>query len=382
MLQVGRTAAEQKAFEAQLLTTHRIRVQVKLLALGDGKEVADLSARLLDGQVNIDASGETTRSADLTLNDPDRVLHLDSRGLGDGGVFLDRMVSISYGVLVESLGRWIDVPVFKGPVTGLARDGSSLALTCLGKEHLSKGNAWSPMSFKKGHDVVATIRAILRERGGETSFAFPARGGRLPDALALGRMTQPWATAASLARSINRQLYYDGAGTCRLRIIPAGTVWTFKSGDGGSVLTEPNVTYDLGSISNLVWVKGKKAKKKPQISNTAVAPRAHALSPWSLGRNNVPRYLVTEVDNDKIRTKAAAGTLARTQLATLLREGVQVEFDALPVPHLDPLDPVALNTPDASLTFTLMQASLPLVHSGVMSVGTNRRVTPNKAKVR
>jgi hypothetical protein len=92
--------------------------------------------------------------------------------------------------------------------------------------------------------------------------------------------------------------------------------------------------------------------------------------------------MVTEVEDDQIRTRAKAKEVAESQLASLLREGVQVGFDALPVPHLDPLDLVSVTTPDTSLTFTLHQASIPLVHSGVMSVGTNKRVAPSRKAVR
>lgn len=382
MLTVGRSSTERLAYEAQLGSTHRVQTDVRLLALSDGRELSNLTPRLLDGQVDIDATAETTRSAQLTINDPDHTLHLDSRGLGDGAIYLDRLIQITLSVFVGKLNKWIEVPVFRGPVVGLARDGASIKLDALGMEHLSKGQAWLPMSFDTGDDVVATIKAILRDRGGERSFSFPSRGGRLPKPLALGRTSQPWATARTLAASIDRQLYYDGRGVCRLRAIPTAVAWTFKSGNGGTVLSAPDVTYDLSSASNLVWVRGPKIKGKTQVTATAVPPRSHPLSPAALGRNGVPRYLVTVVDNDKIRSKKDAQTIADKRLASVLREGVQVTFDALPVPHLDPLDPIRLTTPDASVTFLLGQLSIPLVHTGVMSVGRNRRVTPNRKAVR
>lgn len=389
MLAVGASSGERLALEAQLLRSHQMRVRVKLLDL-DGDELADLTPRLLDGQVNIDADAETSRSAELTLDDPDHALHLDSDAPAEGGVYLDRMVSVRYGVLVEELGKWIDVPVFCGPVVGLQRDGDTIALSCLGKEHLAKGMAWQPLTLRKGMDTVAAIRAILRERAGEQDFSFPDKGGKLDDQLSLGRLTQPWAVAQQLARSIDRHLFYDGAGVCQLRRIPQDNVWTFADGDGGSVLSFPQVSYDLSSVSNLVWVKGKKPKGKPQVSATATPPRTSALSPYRLGRTitkdgeevTIPRYLVAVVENDRVRSRQDARQLAVRELDRLLRQGVDVSFDSLPIPHLDPLDPVRLATSEASVSFTLRKASIPLVHSGVMSVGTNKRVTPDLRKVR
>jgi len=386
---VGRNSAEHLAFERQLLTSHRMRVRVKLQDL-DGEELADLTAQLLDGQVNIDASAEVTRSAELTLDDPEHALHLDSDAPAEGGLFLDRMVQVFYGVLVEELGRWVEVSIFRGPVVGMERDGDSISLSCLGKEHLAKGATWRPLTLRKGMDTVAAIKTILRERAGEEDFSFPARGGKLDDQLSLGRLTQPWSTAQELARSINRQLFYDGAGVCQLRRAPKSNAWTFRDGDGGSVLTPPEVSYDLSSVRNLVWVRGKKAKGKPQVSATATPSGSHPLSAQRLGRKitqggkevRVPRYLVEVVENDKVRSKKDARRIASSRLQSLLREGVEVSFDSLPIPHLDPFDPVRLATSEVSLSFTLLQASIPLVHSGVMSVGTNKRVTPNRKRIR
>ena len=373
---------DHRDFGRQLTMTHRMQVEVTMLDL-NGRELADLSTRMIDGQVDIDSSAETTRSLDISFHDPNHVLHLDSRGPGDGGLYLDRLISVVYGVFVDKLKRWVWVPVFRGPIITLARDGTTLNVNCIGMEHLAKGNAWAPMSFKKNADVVTTIRHILAERGGEKRFSFPSSGGRLPGPLSLGRMTQPWVVATTLAHSIHQQLYYDGSGICRLRAIPQDNVWRFTSGDGGTVLTEPDVTYDLSSVSNVVWVRGKKGTtKKPQITSVSVASRTHPLSPWALGRNGVPRYLVTLVDDDNIRSKAGAKAIGDAKLAQLLRETVDVSFDSLPVPHLDPYDVVSVVTPTVSLSFRIGRVSIPLTHGGVMSIGVNRRVAPNRRRVR
>lgn len=383
MLTLG-GATRDKAFARQIRTSHQMRVHVTMHKVSNGDEVSDLTSRLLDGQVNVDSTADVTRSADLTLNDPDHVLHLDSRGAGDGGMYLDRLIHITYGVFVEAVDDWIDVPIFHGPIVGMARDGSVITINCLGLDHIARATTWLPLSFKTGHNTVDAIRTILRERAGETRFMFPSGSkARIPKpGLSLGRMTQPWVVARQLARSINMQLYYDGRGRCVLRRRPGRVVWNFDAGDGGTVLTEPEVTYDLSNLQNTAWVRGRKAKGKPQVSATALPPRSHPLSPWTLGRNGNPRYLVLQEENDHIRTTAAAKQRAADLLETALIEGVEVSFDALPVPHLDPLDIVAVHTDTTILRFPLRQFSIPLVHSGVMSVGTNRRVTPDRRAIR
>lgn len=390
MLSLGLDTPGQRAFEATLGGTYHLRTQVRLLDL-DGHEQADLSARLLDGQVNLDASADTTRQATVTVDDPTHTLDLDANAPGDGAMFADRMLAITYGVFVEGLGRngqWVDVPVFTGPISGLSRNGDSVELACLGKEVLAKGMTWRSLEFKKGHNVLDAIKSILQDRAGEKSFDFPSSGSltkkRLGHkGLALARMSVPWDAAQTLAGSINAQLYYDGAGRCVLRDSATQNAWTFKDGDGGTVLTRPDIAFDLESLVNAVYVKGGKPKgSKHAATAVAVAPHDHPLSPYRLGRGGVPRYLATEVDNDNLKSKKDAQAAADRTLHQGLAEGVSVSFDALPVPHLDVLDDVSVRVDGLAVPFSFRTASIPLVHSGSMSVGSVKRVTPNSKSIR
>lgn len=379
MIPLGLKSSELADLEAQMRGTARIRVRLTMLNLA-GNEVSDLTDRLLDGQVNIDTTAETVRQLSCTLSDPDRSLALDSDSPDDGALYADRMLRATYGFYVDALGLWVDVPVFTGPLATFQRNGGSVQVSCLGKEHLAGGQAWRPMQFKQGHNVGDTIKSILRERAGESKFSFPNVKNRLPKGgYSLGRLTSPWVAAQQLAGGIGRQLYYDGAGVCRLRRPPGTTTFTFN---GEVLLSDPDVTYDLSTVRNAVWVRGHKPKKKPQITATATASRNHPLSPWALGRNGEPRYLVEVVERDNVRSRKDARQLASRTLQGLLLEGVSCTFDALPIPHLDPLDVVALKTDEASIRFPLRQASLPLVHGGVMSVGALKRVTRPKRRSR
>lgn len=394
MQTMGLTVPDRRKFEEALGGTAQLRVRASLQDLG-GDEEADLSGHLLDGQVNLDLDAEVTRQATLTLDDPDHSLHLDSTAPAQGAMFADRMVGITYGVYVDDLAQWVNVPVFVGPVVSLSRDGDSVELSCLGKEHLSQGQCWRGLAFKKGANTLDTIRTILRTRGGETSFDFPTAGDltkkRLKDGLSLSRMSVPWVEAQKLARSINAQLFYDGRGRCVLRGRGTADAWTFEDGDGGTVLTPPDVSFTLDGLVNAVYVKGGKPKGAQQaVRATAVAPRSHPLSPYRLGRTVrlggknvvVPRYLVAEEENDKLRSRKTANARAKQVLRQALEQGVDVQFDALPVPHLDLGDVVRLKTSEASIPFTFRKASLPLTHSGVMSVGHVRRVTPDRVAIR
>lgn len=376
MIPLGLSSSDLQALHDVLNKTHRVRVRAQTYTLS-GDPLGDLTTRVLDGQVNVDWSAAVTRSATLSLFDPNRVLSFDASSPNDGALFLDRMVRVWYGVPVN--GEWIDVPVFTGPITGLSRSGDVVSVEAQGKEALAMGAAWQPMTIRAGTKKTDAIRWILHYRAGEGNFDIPDLSSRVPKTFSLARDTVPWNTARWLAGSLGRQLYYDGRGTCRLREIPGTPVYGFTS---AGIVSPLSITYDASATVNAVWVKGGTPQGwKNPISYTAVPPYTDPLSPYHLGRNGVPRYLISVIEDDAIRSTAEAESVAQAALDRGLRQTQTVTFDAVPTPHLDPADTVSAATDEGSVTFHLGQFSLPLGGSSgsAMSVGYLRSVA-NKAR--
>jgi hypothetical protein len=386
VLTLGLTSGERRAFEEALRASHTRKVEVDVLDL-NGKVLSSISSVILDGQVNVDADAEVSRSLTLSFLDPAHALNFDTDSPDDGAVYADRMLRVRYGVHVEKLGRYVWVPVFEGPVTGLSRDGAVVQVEAQGKEALVKGAVWKPLTLKKGMSVVGALRTLMEQRGGETKFNTPSAlnaAGKhitLPKTISLVRLSNIWTNAKRLARSINRQLFYNGAGVLVLREWPSAVAFTFTQGDGGAIISEPSIKYELGEIVNVVEVNGQPpAGKKGAIHAVAIAPRSHPLNPVRLGRTNAPRYLVEVVDDSDIRSDAGALRVAKRTLEDRLLEAVEVSFDSLPIPHLDPGDKVRLRTDSFSVTFRLRKFSIPLAPSGApaMSVGYLKRLTPTR----
>lgn len=381
MIPLGLSGAQHAKFNATLADTHSIAVRVQVLNLA-GDRLSDVSDRLLDGQVNVDADADITRTCSLSLLDPNRRLHFDSDSPSDGALYLDRMVRVVYAVKVPTVG-WVSCPVFTGPVTKLDREDAVVTVEASGKEVFAMGACWRPMTLKKGHNRIDAIRTILKERAGETRFSFPEGSARLPKDFALGRETVPWLAARRLARGIDKQLFYDGRGVARLRNHPEHVTFRFEAGDGGMVLTEPQVAYTTDEVKNIVWVRGGTPKgKKRAVSYWKAAPRSHPLSPVRLGRNGVPRYLLEVIDDGHIRSVTEAKRVAESKLKQLLLEQVEVNFDALPNPQLDPMDLVRVKTDEFGMTFRLKQFSLPLGTGDAMSLGYVKRVSVDRGAIR
>ena len=388
MIDLGLAAADYKAFVLALADPHSVRIDVAVLTL-DEDELSRITPHILGGQVDVDADGdETTRSLTLTVDDPNHALHLDSDNPDDGALYADRMIRVVYSVNA-GLSERVDVPVFTGSIQDLERDGDQITITAQGKDSLGSGWIWRPITIKKGARKSDAIRTILSERTGEKNFDIPDVTVRLPKALSLGRAASAWPRCRKIAQSMNRQLYYDGAGVCRLRLRPRRPVFTFKADDAAANVTSRiKVTHDFSKVKNAVWFRGGKPKgqKKP-VEFFAVAPKGHPLSPFRLGRTNsdgdkVGRYLVHEASNEHVRSKAEAKRRANALLDDVLLEVVGTSFTAVPIPHLDPQDVVRVTARDFSANVRIRQFSLPLA-GGDMTVGYIDRVSrPNRHAIR
>lgn len=378
MIPLGLSAAELRTFHATLLDHHAVRVRVGVRTLGNAPDVS-VTNLFMDGQVNVDQTADVTRSLTLSLFDPKRALPFDSDSPAGSALFMDRMMRVVYDVRVGD--EWIPVPVFTGPITKLDRDGSTVSVEAQGKEALAMGACWRPLTIRKGTLKTDAIKTILGERAGETLFSIPDLPHRMPRSLSLHREAIPWVEAKKIAHSMNRQLFYDGNGTCRLRTWPGTPHYSFT---GKSILSTIKVSYSAATV-NTVLVTGATPKgKKTPLSWTSVAPSTHPLSPTRLGRNGVPRHLLLTIANDHYRSVAECRAAGDHRLGEELRQQVAVTFDALPIPHLDPGDIVRADDDNGAVTMRLAQYSIPLVvgDDAKMSVGVLKNVTVKKRRRR
>lgn len=377
------------AFHGLLQSHHTLDVRVTLMDL-DHNLVAggDISSRLMDGQVTVDATANITRSLDLDLLDPTGSLHLDSNSPDAGAMFADRMIRIVYGTINPFGTVRYDTPVFTGPITKLDRDGAAIQVTCQGKEIFGLTESWNHKTFKKGVTVTSAIKYIVGTMMGEGFYNIPNLRAKLPRNVSVGGEDTPWQVAVRLARSIGYQLFYDGLGICQMRKIPSASCFTFRQGAGGSVKTDPDVGFSIDRVVNAVEVWGKKPVKKKGKPNRkrphhrAVAPRLHPLSPWSLGRSGGPRYLPLVIEDESIETDAEAKARSEWELKSGLLESIDVGYDAIPIPHLQELDVVQLNASRFSATHKMLKFAVPLTSKEDMPVGYVRNVKPNVTAIR
>lgn len=360
---------------------HSMRVRVEVLTLAMKPTGQTISASLIDGQVNVDADAEVTRSMTATFHDPDRQLSFDSDSPADGALYADRMLRVWYAVR-EPGGRWLETPIFTGPIVSYSRDGSIVSVECQGKERLALGATWAGDHHKKGKGKREVIRDCLHAEG-ERHFAFEKVKGKLAEGLTVPPDQQPWKFAQRIARSEGMQLFYDGFGRCRLRHPPKHVAWTFRTGDGGTIVTPPRITYDVANLKNAVRVTGKKPKgQREKVKHSAVAPAAHPFSPRHEGRGRPLPYLAEFIDDPSIDTEAEARKVANRQLDKLLVQQVTVEADTLVVPQLEESDMVRYRTDDFEAKVRLRRFTIPLTAAENMTAGYNRKVEKPRRRKR
>lgn len=279
MYRLSLTNAERNAFDAALKSAQR---KLRFTATLYRKDGTPLGKRLdiIDGEVIVDCSdplNQPTRTAHITVSDPYERLSVDAVHPEDGGVWFSKRLGIEWGIWVESLQRYIDVPVFFGPFFRINRTGINVEIDASSEdaEHLDPHLFRRSISVRKHTKIDRAVRAILIERGvkdKEMNFMTTHRRLNRDRTWRIGQV--PWKMAQRLVDLLDdAQLFVEGDGKYRLRRIPDDPVWRFLDGENG-VTVDASESFSRESLWNLVVVRGEKTikvQKETETETTAAA---------------------------------------------------------------------------------------------------------------
>lgn len=358
-----------------LVGNHLVGVTCQVMN-NDMTYVNRFSPRVIDGQVNIDFGAAPTRQLTMTAYDPEAKVSVDLR---DGSPRIDRMIRVYYNVYVtiDDIG-WIQIPIFTGPITKTERDSDGLLqIEAMGKEEFARKPCGQVRSWAKGTNRAALIKALMRDLSGERSFDFPSGlRARTAKQLNIRVGSHPWSHARTQARAMGRELFYNGKGVLRMRVRPVRPSFVFKTGEGGTLLTLPQVTESSDELVNTVVVTGAvpSGQKKP-IKWTEHLPKADPYSSWSLARHGVRSFFFDRFEDDTIRSRKEAEEVAKKRINQARVDRQQVSFECLPIPMLEENDAIRVETDDETVTTRLRQMTIPLGHEGTSTVGYIARVS-------
>jgi len=381
---LGINACERDELDAAFGSHHRIRRTVRILDL-DHQLVEDVTDRFIDGQVNVDARATPSRSATVSLFDPSHLVGIDMASPFDGTVSPRYLLELHRGIYVDTLSRWVDIPVGVLWFTKPTRSGDILSIEAQGKEALALYPVVKQLSFSAGTNKMSVIRQIMATIG-ETRFRLDSTTERLGSTFTVDLSMNPWAACKVIADGMGRQLFYDAEGYLVCRVRPTAAQFTFRFGDGGTVRSDPQFTFSDGTVYNYVRATGATPEGKDQpISASSHVGSSHQLY---LTRNGQFIPLRSDAANDKLTTVTQVKNLADHQLAELLADSQSASWDSSPVWHLEQGDPVRLtdatdeDDTDASFSITvpLGSFSIPLT-LGNQSNGYLARVSRSKRRI-
>lgn len=368
------------------------------------------------GSVTMDSTADISRSLDLTLLDPNNKLRFEGNSPARGAVFADRYLGVNYNVWVPAMDDFVVCPVFRGPVTSFTRNGVEVEIECQGKEMLLLDPHFATQGYtiKRRTRLDDAIKMVAKQKG-ETKFRLPDLPQRLHNDHIVDPQAQPWLIIAGGShvdglKSIhykrdpkkdkkqkevtqnapslitlapgNRRLLYDGRGnlTTRRKMHKPHFVFTDgnqaeEQGVGPFVLSRPNVTYDPTEFKNHVVVHGGKGKGHGRLVVAASLHPSNPLSPVGLARNGDLTFLTEFIEADNLKTWKDCKEKAQEELAHISHMGVQLEFDALPIPFLEEGDIVTVAVDDWEIDFPLTQFTIPLTSGDSMSLGYTRKTS-------
>lgn len=373
-------AADLAAYERGLLSDHKMRVLVQVLDL-DHHVQGEATGVVLSGSVDIDVEQDVMRTCTMEISDPGNRLGLDAPGISHAALYADRMLQVHYGVWSHEYPHWVDMPIFTGPIMSLKRSRDSISLTASSKEVMVNQPQSRTWRFGPGTAKTYIMRRVLADCG-ETHISIPSWNDRISTPWVCWSSESPWPKLQQLAYSLASRdhgtdplLHYDGSGWAVLKPYSKNTAWKFARDT--DILTEPDITSDLSQVKNFIVVYGAK-NKNGTVHAYASLPDSHPLSAKSLARGGVRRNLREEIQDDQITTTAQAKRIAQARLDRLGWSYVDVNFDSLVIPHVEPRDVIDIAAGDWHERVQLTKYTIPLTADGVMSIGRHihtRRVT-------
>lgn len=365
------------------------------------KAIASLTMpieQVTSGSVSVDATADITRSLELVFVDTQHRLGFDAGSPARGAIFADNLVAVEYGVEVDPLG-WVDIPTFWGPITNFERQQAQVTIEAQGKEALALDPHFATQGYtiKKGRRVDNAIRDVM-DRVGETRYLLPDMPQRLQGRRAVQPDDEPW-DIVKFGWSSQKKIYhgkgkkrrgkkidveynglvkvaghyyayYNGRGQLRARRRVRTPMLTFQ--EGRDLVTDPDVKFDALAGRNHVVVTGATTtvkKKHVQHRGSATLQPGHPLSPYAIGRNGKARYMTEFVDAPTIKTTSGCKAAAQEILQVKSEEGLDLSFECLPMPFLEELDYVTVQTKSYEVKIPLETFTIPLDASSTMQIG-------------
>lgn len=386
---------------AALSSSHAYSVAAEIYNLDDDflQRYSESELPILEGQVDVDATADIERTLSVTFaNVPETSTDATSPGAALSAKRQLKVIVTVYVPREDGTITPVDVPVFYGPISRVQRDTETVSVEASGKESFFLPPNRLRRSTVPGENedeqkiesyYVGALIKTMAKRHGERMLRVPRTDAKIAEDSKLFDKASQESGAWPLMQKIanNRQLYYSADGYLTMRKRRSKRpCYVFKDGANGNVLTDPVIEWDQSTFRNTVDLRAFQRKSGNEKENPALRVSVslegwHPLSPNSLSRNGLGRELVEVVDSEQVyNDEKNAKKDAQDILDRLAHESAIVQFDALPVYHLESSDLVAVDLAgNRRHLFIASKFSIPLTPNS-MSMGYNRRIKYKRTK--
>lgn len=383
MWNTGLTAQQLGWYHKALASSHIVYFRVSIIDL-EHRPVMTVTDRVMDGSVSVDYDGDgATRTLDIVMLDLNRDLGFDTTDVVDGVWFFDRMIQVWAEVYVPELGRYVEAPIFTGPVRKFKRRGPLVTFKCLGKDIFAR-QSWPRFNLPKGTNRVDAIKMVLREMG-ETKFRFEATTTNVlasDKTIDRNMEVSPWGWCRTIAGGMGMRLFYAGDGYATLRRVDNNPLFVFRDRDGGHLLTDPDTDGNYERIANVVRAEGMTNEAGNNPYYEEVVSESSAIHPSRLRRGGKPFYMGAVIIRESIFTEADAKSVAKAELEDRQRAAYTIGFDALPIYTLEESDMIAVEADGFLTSAPANRFTLDFKPDQPMSVGYQKLIKPARARIR
>jgi hypothetical protein len=333
----------------------------------DGETPTGTELKLIDGEIELDATADVRGTGSLTLAEP--WPRVRNRSLAPFGaeVFVARGVDLGgAGVLWAALGyyRINDVEqsdAAKGPVDVSLEDRMS---TIIDSRFLV------PRQWLQGTRVGDIVDEVVTEIYPNATIIFDDDS----DDSELGRSLiveeSRFEVLKTLAEGLGKIFYWDAQGRLLFETIPDEDepIWIVNAGVGG-VMVEADRSLSRNGVYNAVVVLGEGTDQMPPVR--AVAFDAQESSPTFFGGpfGRVPRFYSSPFITTQSQAENAAVNLLRQSLGAPYDVGAS----AVPNPALKPYDVIRVVYDDGNRELHVVEkVSIPLSVDAALDIGTRQ----------
>lgn len=333
----------------------------------DGDTPTGVDLRIVEGDVELDATAEVRGAGSVTLAEPwPRVRNLSLAPFG-AQIFLARGVDLGgAGVMWASLGYY--------RVSEIAQDDAAKGTVTLSLEDrmstIIDSRFIVPRQWLQGTLVGDIIDEVVLEIYPDATIQFDDDSNLAELGRSLIVEESRYEVLSTLANGLGKVFYWNGEGRLVFETIPdeGDPIWVVNAGPGG-VMVESKRSLSRDGVYNAVVVTGEGADEIPPVR--AMAFDAQESSPTFFGGpfGQIPRFYSSPFITTQAQAESASVSLLRQSLGAPYDVGVS----AVPNPALKPYDVIRVVYNDGTRELHVVEkVTIPLTNDGAIDVSTRQ----------